>query len=444
MEDLTRGSIPKHIVKMAVPIAIGMLVQTCYLLIDLYFVGGLGEQSLGGVSAAANLSMFILALTQMLNVSTGTLIAHAVGRKDQKDANVVFNQSLMVSLVMVLVTLLLGYGFAHDYMNVMSLDAGVRAEGITYLYYVMPSLALQFSLVAMSAAMRGTGIVKPAMLVQMLSLVVNIILTPILIDGWLTGYPMGVAGAGLSSTISVAFAVIVLWRYFAKFTQYVSVAPSAWKPKLQVIQKLLKIGFPAGAEFLLIFINAAFVYWAIQGFGANATAAFGLGTRVLQAMMLPAMAVAFALPAVVGQNVGAKQALRVKQSFKWSVGMSIMLMCIVTACCFLAANSVVVFFTSETEVAIIAVTYLTIICFNFVPSGIIFSCTGLFQGIGNTWPGLWSSTIRLVVFVTPLVWLTSQPNFYIEQVWYLSVATVLVQMTLNLYLVKGQFEKLGL
>ncbi|GEA10974.1 MATE family efflux transporter [Alteromonas sp. KUL49] len=443
MEDLTKGSIPKHIVRMAMPIAIGMFVQTCYLLIDLYFVGRLGEQSLGGVSAAANLSMFILALTQMLNVSTGTLIAHAVGRKDRKDANSVFNQSLMVSMAMVLVTLVLGYSCAHTYMNILSSDTQVRTEGTTYLYYVIPSLALQFSLVAMSAAMRGTGIVKPAMQVQMLSLVVNIILTPILIEGWITGYPMGVAGAGLSSSISMIFAVVVLWRYFEKFTQYVSVDFSQWIPKQTTIRKLLKIGFPAGAEFLLIFINAAFVYWAIQGFGSNATAAFGLGTRVLQAMMLPAMAVAFALPAVVGQNVGASLPQRVKQSFRWSLGMSSALMCMVMVCCFFSAEYVVTFFTNDTEVALIAETYLTIICLNFVPSGIIFSCTGLFQGIGNTWPGLLSSSLRLVAFIIPLVWLTSQPNFHIEQVWYLSAATVLVQMTLNLYLAKGQLRKIG-
>ena len=85
MEDLTQGSIPKHLIKLAVPMAIGMLVHTLYLMIDLYFVGQLGEHALAGVSAAANISMFVLALTQMLNIGTATLISHAVGRKDQHD-----------------------------------------------------------------------------------------------------------------------------------------------------------------------------------------------------------------------------------------------------------------------------------------------------------------------------------------------------------------------
>lgn len=72
---------------MAVPMAIGMLVQTLYFLVDLYFVGRLGDIALAGVSAAGNTMFMIMALTQILGVGTVALISHAVGRKDQPDAN---------------------------------------------------------------------------------------------------------------------------------------------------------------------------------------------------------------------------------------------------------------------------------------------------------------------------------------------------------------------
>ena len=219
MEDLTQGSIPKHLIKLAVPMAIGMLVHTLYLMIDLYFVGQLGEHALAGVSAAANISMFVLALTQMLNIGTATLISHAVGRKDQHDANKLFNQSLTLSAVMAALVLITGIAMTQPYMNTMSLDPLVQMLGANYLYWFLPGLALQFAIVAMTAAMRGTGIVKPAMQVQMLSLLVNIVLTPILIHGWLTGYAMGVAGAGLASSLSALFATLLLWRYFSRMTQ---------------------------------------------------------------------------------------------------------------------------------------------------------------------------------------------------------------------------------
>lgn len=441
MEDLTKGSIPKHLIRMAMPMAIGMLVQTLFVLIDLYFVGLLGEKPLAGVSAAANLSMLVLALTQILNVGTGTLIAHAVGRKDEDDANLIFNQSLVISVLIMLFTLGLGYAMTEFYMQMMSMDVDVLQQGTTYLYWYIPGLALQFALVAMSAAMRGTGIVKPAMQVQMMSVLVNIVLTPVLIHGWLTGYALGVAGAGLASTLSMVFAVVMLWRYFMKLEHFISVKTKFFPIDLSCWKRLFKIGFPAGAEFILLFTYMAMVYWSIQVFGASATAGFGLGSRVMQALFLPAMAVAFALPAVAGQNYGAQLPERVKESFKWSVIMSSSLMVLLIPVCVFHANFLATTFSDDPAVLAIATGFLGIICFNFIPAGINFCCSGAFQGIGNTWPGLLSTGTRLVTFAIPLFWVTGTKDFRIEHVWQLSVATVIVQMFLSLLLVRREFKK---
>ena len=85
MRDLTQGSIPMHLVGLAAPIAIGMLFQTLYYLIDLYFVAQLGQAAIAGVSAGGNLQFLIMALTQILGVGAMALIAHATGRRDQAD-----------------------------------------------------------------------------------------------------------------------------------------------------------------------------------------------------------------------------------------------------------------------------------------------------------------------------------------------------------------------
>jgi len=97
MHDLTQGSISKHIIQLAVPIAVGMLFQTLYFLVDLYFVARIGGAAIAGVGAAGNLTFVVMALTQVLGVGTVTLIAQAVGRKDHDDANLVFNQSLSIA-----------------------------------------------------------------------------------------------------------------------------------------------------------------------------------------------------------------------------------------------------------------------------------------------------------------------------------------------------------
>jgi putative MATE family efflux protein len=252
MKDLTEGPIPRHVVEMAIPMAVGMFVQTLYYLVDLYFVGKIGGDALAGVSAAGNTMFVIFAFTQILGVGTVALISHAVGRKDRDDANLVFNQSLLLAAVLGVATLILGYAGSDSYLRAIAADADTVSAGTDYLYWYLPGMALQFALVAMGSALRGTGIVKPTMIVQLLTVVLNIVLAPILIAGWGTGKPMGVAGAGLASTIAVAAGVAMLWFYFGRLEKYVAMHPALWRPQLPVWKRMLGIGFPAGGEFLLM------------------------------------------------------------------------------------------------------------------------------------------------------------------------------------------------
>jgi putative MATE family efflux protein len=441
MKDLTQGSIPKHLINMALPMMIGMFIQTLYFIVDLYFVGKLGAAALAGLSLAGNAMFLIFALTQILNVSTAALISHAVGAKDKNDANLTFNQSMMISTVMGLVVCIIGYLGAENYLNLISQDKATVTMGLAYLNWFIPCMALQFVMVSISAALRGTGIVKPTMVIQTLSILVNIILSPILIAGWGTGYAMNIAGAGFASSISVVFAVFLLCYYFKTTEKYVNVDFSLWKINIPRIKKLLAIGLPAGGEFFLMFIYMAVIYWLIQPFGANAQAGFGLGSRIMQALFLPAMAIAFAAPAIAGQNFGAKNYQRVKETFKWSALMTCSLMAILTLICLSQAKFMVQGFSGDKEVILVSVTFLQIICWNFVPSGIIFTCSGMFQSLGNTLPALFSTATRLITFIIPALWLSQHSNFQIEQLWYVSVVTVCIQALVSFYFLKQEFKK---
>ncbi|MGI9626049.1 MAG: MATE family efflux transporter, partial [Longimicrobiales bacterium] len=96
MKDMTEGPIPGHLMRMAAPIAIGMVFQTAYYLVDLYFVGQLGDAAVAGLGSAGNVQFLVMAITQVLGVGTMALIAQATGKKDQADANLIFNQSLVL------------------------------------------------------------------------------------------------------------------------------------------------------------------------------------------------------------------------------------------------------------------------------------------------------------------------------------------------------------
>jgi putative MATE family efflux protein len=427
MKDLTEGSISGNILAMAGPIAAGMIFQTLYLLVDLYFVAAIGDAAVAGVGAAGTLMFFVMAFTQVLGVGAVSLISRAVGRKDAADANLVFNQSLGLAALCAGVTFFGGYAVAGTYMGSIAADAAARDAGLGFLYCFIPGLALQFALVTMGSALRGTGIVKPTMIVQALTVLLNTALAPVLIAGWVTGLPLGVVGAGLASTISISVGVLMLTLYFVKLEKYVSFDRALWSPRLETWKRMLDVGLPAGGEFAIMFVYMAIVYWLIQDFGAPAQAGFSIGGRVMQSIFLPAMAIAFAAGPVAGQNFGAAAADRVRETLSKGVMLSSIVMLCVTVFMQWRPEVLIAFFTSEAAAQEVGADFLRIISLNFVAQGIVFTCSGIFQGIG--------------LFAPVAVLLSTRDGFTPTWLWYWSVVTVFVQAFLSWMLLRAEFRK---
>jgi putative MATE family efflux protein len=441
MRDLTSGSIGGHLVNLALPIAAGMLFQAAYFVVDLYFVAHLGAAAIAGVGAAGSLVFLVLALTQMIAAGTLALLSHAVGRKDREDANRVFNQANALGALFFIAVLVGFYPLAGLYMRAVGANAVTAHDGLLYLYAYIPGLALQFVLTAAGAALRATGVVKPTMIVQAASISLNIVLAPVLIAGWGTGRPLGVVGAGLASSLAIVAAVALLVVYFIRFENYVAVDFAQWRPDWRVWKRLLAIGIPAGGEFILLVVSSSIVYWVIRPFGAPAQAGFGAGARILQAILMPGIALAFAAAPIAGQNFGARNFERVRATLRVSILASGIIMVGLMLLCRLRPEWLIGFFTSDPRVIGQGTLYLRIISWNFIAAGIVYSCSGMFQALGNTWPALISSGSRVLTFAVPAVWISTQPGFHIEEIWYLSVVTVALQAATSLLLIRREFRR---
>jgi putative MATE family efflux protein len=326
-------------------------------------------------------------------------------------------------------------------MRSLGADAASIAAGTTELYWFVPALGLQFALVAMGAALRGTGIVKPTMIVQVLTVLLNALLAPVLIAGWLTGRPLGVAGAGLASSISVAVGVVMLGLYFVRLEKFVAFDRGLFRPQLAVWKRILRIGLPPGGEFALLFVYMAIVYWIIRDFGAEAQAGFGVGSRVMQAIFLPAMAIAFAAAPVAGQNVGARHPDRVRATFRSAAILGSTVMLTLTLLCQWQPGALIRFFTDERPVIEVGEQFLGIISWNFVATGIIFTCSSMFQALGNTIPSVISGGTRMVSFAIPALWLSQRAGFELRHLWILSVVTVAFQAAISLSFLRLEFRR---
>src|SRR5882672_9250012 len=441
MKDLTQGSIVGHISAMAPQIFAGMIMMMLCGLIDLYFVSGLGDAAIAGVGAAGNAGFLINALTQVLSVGTVALISHAVGRKDRADANLVFNQSLGLSAVGGILTLIAGCMLARGYMRSVAADDAVIEAGAIYLLWFMPALALQFAMLVMASALRGTGIVRPTMIVQTVTVIINIFLAPVLIAGWGTGRALGAAGAGLASSIAVVIGVVMMWTYFHRSEHYVTIDRELWRPQFTQWKRILNIGLPAGGEFAIMFVYMAVIYYALRNFGAAAQAGFGIGSRLLGVIQMPALSIAFAAGAIAGQNFGAGNSARVRETFRSVLLLGTAVMIAFTIIAQWRPELLLGGFTNDPETIATGVLFLRMISLNLVAQGVIFVCSSMFQGLGNTRPVLLSSGARLITYALPLIWLSGRPDFRIEQVWYLSIVTTTLQAALCFWLLRLELRK---
>lgn len=441
MKDLTRGSIVSHILSMAPPIVAGMISIMVCQLVDLYFVSGLGEAAVAGVAAAGNAGFLVNALMQMLGVGTVALIAHAVGRKDRDDANLVFNQAVAMSMLFGLLTLVAGMALSRLYMRSIAADQATIEAGTTYLLWFMPALALEFVMQATASGLRATGIVRTAMLVRVIAVVINIALAPVLVSGWGTGYGLGVAGAGLASSIAVAIGVLMLLVYFRKVERYVAFYPAQWRPQLRQWKRILNVGLPAGGEFVMIFIFMAAIYYVLRDLGSAAQAGFGIGTRILGLIQMPALAVALAAGPIAGQNFGAGNGERVRETFINAALIATTVMIALTILAQLKPGLLLAGFSNDPETMRVALLFLKMISLNMVAQGLIFTCSSMFQGLGNTKPVLWSSATRVLTYSLPAIFLSTRPGFRIEYVWYLSNAATTLQAVQSLWLLRREFSK---
>jgi Na+-driven multidrug efflux pump len=179
----------------------------------------------------------------------------------------------------------------------------------------------------------------------------------------------------------------------------------------------------------------------IRGFGPEAQAGFGVGSRVMQAIFLPAMAIAWAASPVAGQNVGARHHDRVRETFRTAMVTLSGIMLLLTLFCQWRPDVLVAFFAEDPAVVAAGADFLRIISWNFVATGIVFTCSGMFQAIGNTLPALLASATRIVTFAIPAVWLSSQPWFELRHLWYTSVATVLLQASASWWMLSVELRR---
>ena len=243
----------------------------------------------------------------------------------------------------------------------------------------------------------------------------------------------------MATFIALAIGVITMFFYFEIKERYLGLDRSALRPDFRLWRELIGIGLPAGAELGILGVYLILVYAVIRHFGAQAQGGFAIGARIMQSLILPAVAIGMANAPIVGQNYSAKHPARVRQSF-WAaccIGSAVMLL--LTLLCQLKTEAIVGLFSKQSDVVAVAADYLRTISLTFLATGWIFACVSVFQGFGNTRPPFVSSIIRLFVFALPVFVLLRCPSLTLHHIWLISASSIWVQALANLWFLRREF-----
>jgi len=443
MRDLTRGSILSQLLGMTLFLMGSMVAQSLYFLADMYWIGHLGRDAIAAVGLSANVMLMVLAASQALGVGTTALVARAVGEGNRDRAILVFNQTLALSCACGGGFLILGLSFARVYVRLLAADTATQAYATQYLTWFVPALALEFPLISAGAALRGSGVVRPTVIILATSVVLNLVLAPVLILGWITGRPYGVSGAAVATLAAVVAGALMLAGYVAFVHTYLRVRPATWTPSVSLWREVLAIGVPSGAELAVLAVYLVIVYSLLKPFGAAAQGGFAVGARVGQSLILPAVAVAMANAPIVGQSYGAGNVARIRAAFGVASGIGVAFMAALTALVRRFAEPLVRLFTGDEMVVAVGVGYLRILALTFVATALIFAAVSVFQGVGRTTRPFFSSVVRLIAFVIPAAIVARSGRSSLETLWMISALSIGVQAALNLLFVALEFRSLA-
>lgn len=421
--------------------AVIMLVSVAHQLITLYFISDIGAHAIAGVSTAGNVGYIVSALGQVLNVGISALVAQSAGRKDFRDISVLHNQSLVLACVSGLSIVFLLFLFTPLYMRALTTDDAVVQAGVEFIWWASPGFGLLFFVMTINATLRGLGLTVAPMAIGVLIIIGDAVFAFLLIPGHAFIPAFGLAGAGAASTLSIAVGLVVLWIYFHRTEPNVITSRSLQQPRRDVWRRIFDIGLPAGAELVLMFLSIAVIYAVIRDQGAQTQAGFGIGFRVLQTVLLPAVAIAFTAGPLTGQNFGAQNTARVREVFRTTATIVIVVTLVTSALVQWQTRVLLSPFDADAATLDTATLFLELMSWTFVAQGLVYTCGFMFQGLGNTRPALVSAATRFVVFSVPAVLLSQRADFRADQVWYLLTASVAVQALVSLWLLQVEFKR---
>ncbi|MBB6479349.1 MATE family efflux transporter [Spirochaeta isovalerica] len=408
-KDLTRGNVPGHLIRLAVPTMAGFMAQTLYDLVDMAWIGRISSEAVAGVTIFTTVFWIVEVLNEIIGNSSVSLISQSYGAGNRERTEQAIEQTLTFKALVALLAAALLFMFIKPLMAFFTEDRLVLKMALDYGYLRIFFLPFMFSSFTVNTALRCTGDVRTPMIIMIISSILNIVLDPFFmfetIPGTsIPGLNMGIFGASLATVISTTAAF--LGGFIFLFSSGGGVKPKLkglLKLRWDIDYKLLTIGLPIGLETFSRQFSLFLIMKFAALYGTASLAAFGIGNRLYGFIFLPLIGLFMGGSTVVGQNLGADRVDRAVSASKWSALFSTIMMIFFMAVAQIFPSSIMSFFISDSDVIGTGVEMIRLISISFIPMGSTFGLAIAFSGSGHNMPFLLSGIVSKWVVQLPFL-----------------------------------------
>ena len=301
--NLVTGPVMPAVFKLALPMLISSVLQNLQTLIDLYWVGHLGSESLAALAISGTVMMVMFPLIMGACSGTVAIVSRAIGAGNAGEAEQAAGESWRLSLFLGLITGVFGCLSTDWLAKLVGAEGNVAVLCYQYLQILFAGCFTAFLLFAGNCILQGAGNTIVPMIVMILSNVINIFLDPVLIFGDYGIPAMGIRGAAIATVISQFVSAVMIFYLLKRGREGIKMRIMA--PDISMIKRLLKVGIPGTGQMLSRSLMALVLMRIVTDLGVAETAAYGTGLRLMLILLLPSFAIGSAVSTMVGQNLGA-------------------------------------------------------------------------------------------------------------------------------------------
>ncbi len=284
-----------------------------YNLADSYFLGKIGKEALSAPSISMNLVFFLIIFAFGFSSAGTTLISQSLGKGDRRKTDFYLGQMTILLLIIASIISVVGIIFTDNLLRLMQVPVDTFQYTSDYLKIILAGIPFMFMSFILRSALQGIGNSVTPLIVQTITVFVNIILDPIFIFGFGPIPAMTVKGAAYATVLARMIASIIAIIILLKGSKGIQLHFKDMIPNKKAIMLLLKIGLPSSLGQGISALGFTVLQGVVNGFGTAVIAAFGIGNRIIGLFNMPAMGISQATSVLVGQQLGAKNYNNVKK-----------------------------------------------------------------------------------------------------------------------------------